>query len=62
LNSLKSLTKLTSNGNNLPFQIRWIDNTEPMKRSFQEARTLIVNAYKRSVVAKINAHPLYSQL
>lgn len=62
LNSLKSLTKLTSNGNNLPFQIRWIDNTEPIKRSFQEARTLIVNAYKRSVVAKINAHPFYSQL
>ncbi len=62
LNSLKSLKKLTSNGNNLPFQIKWVDNVQPVQRSFQEAKALIVSAYKRSVTAKINAHPLFSQL
>lgn len=62
LTSLKSLRKLTSNGNNLPFQIKWADNLLPQEQSFEEAKALIVGAYKRSVLAKINSHPFASQL
>ena len=62
LTSLKSLSKLTSNGNNLPFQIRWADNLVPQSNTFAEARDLIIGAYKKSVLAKINAHPLVTQL
>jgi len=62
LTSLKSLTKITSNGNNLPFQIRWADNLVPRRNTFAEAKSLIIGAYKKSVFAKINAHPLVAQL
>ena len=62
LTSLKSLSKLTSNGNNLPFQIRWADNLTPQSNTFAEAKDLIIGAYKKSVLAKINAHPLVTQL
>ena len=62
LTSLKSLTKITSNGNNLPFQIRWADNLVPRRNTFAEAKSLIIGAYKKSVFAKINAHPLVEQL
>jgi hypothetical protein len=62
LNSLKSLNKLTHNGSNLPFQIKWVDNIVPVSRSHKEAYNLIVGAYKRSVMAKINAHPFVEAL
>jgi hypothetical protein len=62
LNSLKSLNKLTPNGSNLPFQIKWTDNINPVSRSHKEAYDLIVGAYKKSVMAKINAHPFVEAL
>lgn len=62
LNSLKSLTKLTPNGNNLPFQIKWVDNLIPVSRTHRQAYEFIVECYKKSVFAKINAHPYYEQL
>jgi len=62
LNSLKSLNKLTPNGNNLPFQIKWIDNLIPVNRTHRQAYNFIVECYKKSVIAKINAHPLYEKL
>ena len=33
LQSLKSLEKITSNGNNLPFQIKWKDNMTPVSHT-----------------------------
>jgi hypothetical protein len=62
LTSLKSLNKLTSNGNNLPFQIQWADNLVPQSNTFAVAKDLIIGAYKKSVLAKINAHPFVNQL
>jgi hypothetical protein len=62
LNSLKSLSKLTANGNNLPFQIKWVDNLIPIQRTHRQAYEFIVECYKKSVAAKINAHPIYQQL
>jgi hypothetical protein len=62
LSSLKSLKKLTPNGNNLPFQIQWKNNVETVDRTFDEAYKFIVGAYKKSVERKIAVHKLFDVL
>ena len=62
LTSLKTLNKLQPNGNNLPFQINWKQNTTSVTRTHTEAYHFIVDAYKASVTKKINTHPLYDLL
>lgn len=62
LQSLKSLCKLTSNGNNLPFQIKWKDNIQPVQRDYGQAYKFLVESYKESVRRKINAHDGFEQL
>ena len=62
LQSLKSLQKLTSNGNNLPFQIKWKDNTEPVERTYLESYDFLINTYKESVTKKIMSHQGYNEL
>jgi len=62
LSSLKSLKKLTPNGNNLPFQIQWKSNVETVERNFDEAYSFIVGAYKESVKRKISVHSLHDVL
>lgn len=46
---LKSLQKLTSNGNNLPFQANWKENRERVKRTHEEAGEFILSVFKESV-------------
>jgi hypothetical protein len=62
LTSLKSLNKLTANGNNLPFQIKWADNTQPVQRNYGQAYDFLVGCYKESVRRKINSHDGFEQL
>ena len=62
LTSLKSLTKLTANGNNLPFQIKWKDNTQPVHRDYGPAYDFLVGCYKESVRTKVSAHDGFEQL
>lgn len=62
LSSLKSLKKLTPNGNNLPFQIKWKDNVETVERTYDEAYKFIVGTYKKSVERKIAVHSLFDDL
>lgn len=62
LQSLKSLNKLTANGNNLPFQIKWRDNIQPVQRDYGQAYEFLVGCYKESVLRKINAHNGFEQL
>ena len=62
LTSLKSLNKLTANGNNLPFQIKWADNTERVERTYGQAYDFLVGCYKESVRKKITAHDGFEQL
>lgn len=62
LTSLKSLNKLTSNGNNLPFQVQWKNNIEPVSRTYDEAYQFIVGAYKESVSKKVAVHQLFDVL
>jgi hypothetical protein len=62
LSSLKSLKKLTPNGNNLPFQIQWKNNIDTVDRTFDEAYHFIIGAYKQSVKRKISVHSLFDVL
>ena len=62
LQSVKSLQKLTPNGNNLPFQIKWADNTQPVQRDYGQAYEFLVGCYKESVKRKINSHDGFDQL
>ena len=62
LTSLKSLSKLTSNGNNLPFQIQWKNNITPVDRTYDEAYKFIVGCYKESVTKKLSVHKLFDVL
>ena len=43
-------------------QIQWADNLVPQSNTFAVAKDLIIGAYKKSVLAKINAHPFVTQL
>ena len=56
LASLKTLAKITPNGNNLPFQIKWRDNSQSVERTHRQAYEFLVECYKESVRKKINAH------
>ena len=56
LNSLMGLSKLTPNGNNLPFQICWAKNTVPVGRSISESYKFITDSYKESVRKKVSVH------
>ena len=62
LASLKTLNKLTSNGNNLPFQIKWKDNTVSVNRNHDDAYRFIVGCYKESVTKKLSVHKLFDVL
>ena len=62
LQSLKSLQKLTSNGNNLPFQIKWKDNTYPIERNYLQSYDFLIQCYKDSVRKKILSHDGFENL
>lgn len=62
LSSLKTLTKITPNGNNLPFQIKWSDNLQPVQRTHRQAYEFLVECYKESVRRKISAHDGFEDL
>ena len=62
LQSLKSLNKLTSNGNNLPFQIKWKENVFPVERTYLQSYEFLIECYKESVHKKISSHDGFEEL
>ena len=62
LSSLKTLTKIVPNGSNLPFQIKWADNLQPVQRSHRQSYQFLVECYKKSVIQKISAHDGFEEL
>jgi len=62
LQSLKSLRKINSNGNNLPFQVNWGNNTEPVERTYLQAYNFLIECYKESVRKKITSHDGFEEL
>ena len=62
MQGLKTLTKLTPNGNNLLFQINWSKNKEIIERSHKEGYEFLIGAYKESVRKKGGIHEGYETL
>ena len=62
LQSLKSLRKINSNGNNLPFEVNWGNNTEPVERTYLQAYNFLIECYKESVRKKITSHDGFEEL
>ena len=62
LSSLKSLNRITSNGNNLPFQINWKHNTTTVSRTHRQSYDFLVQCYKESVRKKLAQHDDYESL
>jgi len=56
--TLKTLSVLTCNGSNLPFQINWSQNLKaaPVARSGKEAYKFVMSAYAGSVELKMQQH------
>ncbi|MCR4664072.1 MAG: hypothetical protein K5660_01745 [Paludibacteraceae bacterium] len=47
--TLKSISNLTPNGNNLPFQSKWQDNHILISRTFEEAADFIMTTFAASI-------------
>ena len=62
MQGLKTLTKLTPNGNNLLFQINWSKNKEIIERSDKEGYEFLIGAYKESISKKVGIHEGYETL
>ena len=56
INELSTLTKLTPNGNNLPFQIKWNDNMIPKNQNKREAFIQLLTVLNESVTLFEQAH------
>ena len=52
VSSVKSLAKITANGNNLPFQINWSKNTVPVERTHRQAYDFVVECIKKGIKAQ----------
>lgn len=59
--SLKCLTKLVANGNNLPFQAKWDDNRTLTNRSFNEAKSFILSNLGESLKLRADAYFLFTK-
>lgn len=62
MQGLKTLTKLTPNGNNLLFQINWSKNKEIIERTHKEGYEFLIGAFVESVRKKVGIHEGYETL
>lgn len=53
--ALRTLAQVTPNGNNLPFQCRWIDCMRPKPRTYEEARRFLLANYRASLKKRAEA-------
>jgi hypothetical protein len=56
INSLKQVSTLQPNGNNLPFQIKWCDNKIMIYKSFDEAKKLLLETLGKSIKLRADAY------
>ena len=52
VSSVKSLSKITANGNNLPFQINWSKNTVPVERTHGQAYDFVIECMDKGIKAQ----------
>jgi len=56
INSLKQISTLQPNGNNLPFQIKWNDNRVIVKKSFDDVKRILLEALGKSLKLRADAY------
>jgi hypothetical protein len=56
INSLKQVSTLQANGNNLPFQIKWCDNKVMIAKSFDESKKLLLETLGKSIKLRADAY------
>lgn len=59
--TLKSLSNLVPNGNNLPFQAKWDDNRTLINRSFSEAKSFILGTFEETLQLRADAYFLFKK-
>ena len=56
INSLKQISSLQANGNNLPFQIKWCDNRDMIAKNFDEVKSLLLGTLGQSIKLRADAY------
>lgn len=59
---LKELTKVRVNGNNLPFQINWLENKIPKKNSYKEAYNMLIGTFIDSAQKRAECYDIIKEL
>lgn len=54
--SLKCLETILPNGNNLPFQAKWDNNRNIIKRDFESAKTFLLGTFEQSLKLRADAY------
>ncbi len=62
VNSLRSLSILQPNGNNLPFQCRWEVNKKPKNRNYKESKDLILKTFGKSIKLRAEIYFIFKKL
>lgn len=57
--SLKSLKSIKPNGNNLPFQAKWVDNKIMENRSYEEAKRFLLSCFGKSLEKMAEAYQYF---
>ena len=55
-NSLKNISTLQANGNNLPFQIKWCNNKKLNPKNFEKTKKLILGTLGQSIKLRADAY------
>jgi len=56
INSLKQVSSLQANGNNLPFQIKWCDNKVMKFKSFDEVKHMLLGTLGQSIKLRADVY------
>ena len=59
--SLKCLKNIVPNGNNLPFQAKWEDNRQMVKRDFEEAKEFLLGTFEQSLKLRADTYLHFKQ-
>lgn len=62
ITSLKWLTTLVPNWNNLPFQCKWDDNRTFIKRTFEQSKSFILTKFWDSIKKRANIFLVFKEL
>lgn len=60
-NGLKGLKSIVPNGNNLPFQVKWKENSVYIKQPFLQSKKIILGALEQSLKKRADAYSSFKK-